>query len=396
MSELIPELRARIPVEIRTERLPREELAKPRAIARVRRDGDRLHVAAELVYGDPPVARVEDGRLVALGAGVVPRRNETAEQALGARLERELGLAPGGEVALAPAQAIEFRAALERFSGDVLGTAHREFALAPALEPQFRGGADRLELEFTSGRGGARGSTRRASCARGARASRWCRSRAAASRRCPAPGSRSTASGSPTCSPRAATTASCPASALPDLARLCAELDVPPPPGFARLRALVDDFAGLPRGRAARRPHRRAAPLPGGRRALARVPARGRARGPARRRHGPGQDAAGALRGRRGATLVVAPTSVLFGWAEQAAKLPPVPTHLRVPRPAPGARPARRRHAHQLRAAAPRRGGALGGRLGHGRARRGAGDQERRQPGRARGVRAARPLPAHA
>ena len=36
-----------------------------------------------------------------------------------------------------------------------------------------------------------------------------------------------------------------------------------------------------------------------------------------------------------GRTLVVAPTSVLFGWAEQAAKLPPGPAHLRVPRRAP-------------------------------------------------------------
>ncbi|HXX47756.1 MAG TPA: helicase, partial [Myxococcota bacterium] len=46
VAELIPELRARIPVEIATARLPREETARPRLRARVSREGDRLHVAA--------------------------------------------------------------------------------------------------------------------------------------------------------------------------------------------------------------------------------------------------------------------------------------------------------------------------------------------------------------
>ncbi len=322
VSELIPELRARIPVEIRTERLPREELAKPRAIARVRRDGDRLHVAAELVYGDPPVARVEDGRLVALGPAV-PRRNETAEQALTARLERELGLAPGGELALAPAQAIEFRAALERFSGDVLGTAHREFALAPELEPQLRGGTDRLELEFTSGRGR---SAARVDPERVLRA--WSEGESllplAGGGFAPLPAAWLAKHGQRVADLLAARRADgdLPASALPDLARLCAELLVPPPPGFARLRALVDDFAGLP---AVARPADLTAELrhyqEDGVRWLAFLREAGLG-GLLADDMGLGKTLQ-ALCAVSGRTLVVAPTSVLFGWADQAAKFRP-------------------------------------------------------------------------
>jgi len=37
-----------------------------------------------------------------------------------------------------------------------------------------------------------------------------------------------------------------PLSSLPDLARLCEELDAPPPPDFERLRNLVDDFEQIP------------------------------------------------------------------------------------------------------------------------------------------------------
>ena len=55
-------------------------------------------------------------------------------------------------------------------------------------------------------------------------------------------------------------------------------------------------------------------------------------------------------------------------------------------------RRGRRRHADHLRDPAPRREGAGGAQLRRGRARRGAGDQEPRQPDRARRLRAARGL----
>jgi superfamily II DNA or RNA helicase len=320
VAEVIPELRARIPVEILTDRLPREELAKPRLRARVTRDGDRLRVAAELIYGDPPVARVVDGRLVALG-DAVPRRSESAETALVSRLERELGLAPGGERDLGPSEAIEFRAALERFSGEVVGSAHTSFFLAPELAPELRGGSNRLELEFSSGRGGAR-----VSAARVLRA--WSEGESlvplGGGGFAPLPHAWLEKHGRRVADLLAARAAdgSVPACVLPDLARLYADLGEPPPPGFEKLRALVDGFDGLPD-----------APLP----ADLHAELRGYQREGVRwlsflRAAGLGgllADDMGlgktlqALCAVGGRTLVVAPTSVLFGWAEQAKRFRP-------------------------------------------------------------------------
>ncbi len=320
VAEVIPELRARIPVEIRTERLPREELAKPRLRARVTRHGDRLRVAAELVYGDPPVARIEDGRLVALG-NAVPRRSESAEAALVSRLERELGLAPGGERDFAPREAIEFRAALERFSGDVLGNAHASFFLAPELDPQLRGGSNRLELEFSAGPRGAR-----VDAARVLRA--WNEGESlvplSGGGFAPLPSAWLEKHGQRVADLLAARAAdgNVPACVLPDLARLYADLGEPPPPGFERLRALVDGFDGLPD-----------APLPAdlhaelrgyqieGVRWLAFLRAAGLG-GLLADDMGLGKTLQ-ALCAVAGRTLVVAPTSVLFGWAEQAKRFRP-------------------------------------------------------------------------
>ena len=320
VAEVIPELRARIPVEVRTARLPREELAKPRLRARVTREGDRLRVAAELVYGDPPVARVEDGRLVALG-DAVPRRNESAEAALVSRLERELGLAPGAERELAARDAIEFRAALEGFSGDVVGRAHESFFLAPALEPDLRSGSNRLELDFSAGKGGAR-----VDAARVLRA--WSEGESlvplAGGGFAPLPEAWLAKHGQRVADLLAARAAdgSVPACALPDLARLCADLGEPPPPGFERLRALVEGFEGLPE-----------VTLPGDLDAELRGYQRDGVRWLAfLRQAGLGgllADDMGlgktlqALCAVAGRTLVVAPTSVLFGWAEQAKRFRP-------------------------------------------------------------------------
>ncbi len=38
-----------------------------------------------------------------------------------------------------------------------------------------------------------------------------------------------------------------PMSAMPDLAKLCEELDHPPPPSFERLRPLLEEFDGIPK-----------------------------------------------------------------------------------------------------------------------------------------------------
>ena len=341
------------------------------------------------MYGDPPVARIEEGRLVALGAAV-PRRSESAEAALASRLERELGLAPGGERTLAPARGDR----VPRRARALLGRRRRRRARArsssrPSSSRSCAAARPaRARVRRGRGRRARRRGARAARLERGrvARAARRRRLRAAARRA----GSRSTASASRTCSRRAPRDGSCPACVAPrprapvrgSRRAAAAGLRAPARAG-RRLRRAA-------RGRAARRPARRAARLPA---TTACAGSRSCAR--------PGSAAcspttwAWARRCRRsarsrGRTLVVAPTSVLFGWAEQArASARAYAFRCTTAR---GARSTRAADVTLTSYALLRLDAeALArGRLGHGRARRGAGDQEPRQPGRARGVRAAR------
>ena len=321
VSEVIPDLRARLPVEVRSRRLPREQAERPRLRALVAREGDALCVRAELVYGDPPVAKVENGRLVALGGSSVPRRIENAEAALSTRLEHELGLAPGASLTLPAAQAIPFRAQLERFSGEIVGRAHEQFRLEAALEPRLSTGSDRFDLGFEPRGGGGRVDA--ASVLRAWQEGEslvpllgggfaelptdWLEKHG---RRVLDLLAASDANGRlPTC-------------AMPDLARLCEELGEPAPPGFERLRALVGDFAGLPEPRLP--PDLRAELRSYQRQGVAWLQflAEAELGGLLADDMGLGKTLQ-ALCAVRGRTLVVAPTSVIFGWAQQAGQFRP-------------------------------------------------------------------------
>jgi superfamily II DNA or RNA helicase len=249
VGDVLPSLRARITVVVETSRLPRTEKAPPRLDIAARRSGDRLVVRADVVYGRPPVARVEDDRLVVLG-GTVPIRDEAAERALARRLASELELAPGREATFADAAALEMAARLARFDGGVGGAALRDFREAPPLVPRFSlaaGGSDfALEFPLADARE-ARGPAVEAVL----RAFEEGRERVMLPDGGLAPLPRDwLARFGPLLrdllEARAAAAGALPRCALPDLARLCAALDLPPPPDYARLRAAAEDFDGIP------------------------------------------------------------------------------------------------------------------------------------------------------
>ena len=393
VADVLPSLASRMPVEIETSASRAAAREPPRLAIETTRAGDGLSVLATLVYGDPPCARIDAGRLVHL-AGPIPLRDEGAESRLVTRLRAALGLAPGHRVELAPEAAIAFVERLERFGAAVSGDAHRAFRLAAPLEPALEVRGDGFTLRFRS---------------RGEGADREADSAAvlAAFRRgeplvpllgggfAPLPADWLARFAGPLADLLAARAppAACRPALLPDLARLCALLDQPPPPGFERLAALArGDWPETPLPadlRAELRPYQKR------RRALARLPRQRRARRAARRRHGPRQDPAGA----RGA-----PRAHARRRADQRARqlagrdraLPARARDERLPRRRP--QPRRERHVTLTTYAhpAPRPGRARRGGLGHARARRGAGDQEPGEPGGAGGLRAARRAPHHA
>ncbi len=142
VGRVLPELEREIEVEVATTRLPGRTAATPPWIRfHVETVAQGIEVLPELVYGDPPVARVEAGRLVHVGGGV-PRRDEAAERRLELRLRDDLNLALGRRVRLAGADAARLLSGIRAFD-DGRPAEDRARTTDVALTPRLVGeGAD--------------------------------------------------------------------------------------------------------------------------------------------------------------------------------------------------------------------------------------------------------------
>ena len=323
VTTVLPRLRKLLPVDIETDRLPGTEKQPPRIVVQTESEGTALSVLALLVYGDPPHARVDAGRLVHLG-GTIPQRDRDAERELLRRLAAELRLSPGIRVRFQAEEAVQFNRRLERWDGQVSGNAHERFKLMAPLAPKLDLDGDRFDVSFVSA--GAAGGGGRADPNAVLRAWRdnaglvplleggWA----------PLPvdwlarfGDRVAdllaARGNDGVIPRCCTG---------DLAALCDDLDQPPPPGFNALRPLLEDFDGLPSAELPedleadlREYQKRAVDWLGFLRSggLGALLADDMGLGKTLQ----------ALCAIRGRTLVVAPTSVLHNWVAEAQRFRP-------------------------------------------------------------------------
>jgi len=242
IGKTIPALAQRILVEVRTQALPkvgaREE---PRMAFDVEQNGDRLLVFPTLVYGDPPRARVDAGRLVHI-TGALPVRDEDAERRLTHRLRDELNLVPGRRVELTGREAFLMQNGLASWLRDDARAASS--AKAVTLEAKITIDGKKLDVTLTGNDG------RTASIGAALRA--W----QAGVDLVPMAGGgwgKVPMSWFDQHGHRVADLLATrgddhavPIYALPDLARLCEELDEPPPPELDRIRPLIDNFEGIP------------------------------------------------------------------------------------------------------------------------------------------------------
>lgn len=315
---VLPSLQKRLPLDIRTKRLPSAVREPPRMSLFFKRDRDNLYVLPQIVYGDPPRARVEDERLVSL-AGEVPLRDLEAERILEERFLRELGLRVGRGEELSTEDAIEFVQKLDGFKGHLEGEGHESFRSYPELTPHLSILENDFKLTFETG--GRRADSKAVLHAWHQGSSRVPLTDGGYA---PLPHDWLATYGDRLSDLIAArdVNGTLPQAALPDLAHLCEELDAPPPPGFEKLRTLVEDFDAVPE-----------APLPD--------PLRSRLRDYQKRgvnwlvflkRAGLGAllaDDMGlgktlqALCALEGKSLVAAPTSVLQNWLEEARRFRP-------------------------------------------------------------------------
>jgi superfamily II DNA or RNA helicase len=245
VAEVLPGLERRIPVVVRTQRLPRGQVERPRLLLSSAREGDRLRVRGDLVYGTPPRARVEQGRLVHL-EGAIPVRDAAAEERLAARLHRELGLEPGIEVQLDTEQALDLAPRLSQLEGAELRgdasqfRAHGELVASLQLES-----ADAFDMRFRTSGGGR--ADARAVLRAWESGESWVALDGGGFASLPADWLARHGERVAELLAARADSGRLPACSLPDLARLCDALGAAPPAAAQRLRALVDGFSHVPR-----------------------------------------------------------------------------------------------------------------------------------------------------
>ena len=313
VAEVIPNLRKRIPVQVRTRRLPDADATPPRLILKAEADGEHLELEAAIVYGEPAVAEVKRGELVLLGE-TVPIRNKRAEQRLSREASEKLNMAIGVPRRATGARAVGIAEDLEDTNIQIVGEGLQRFKRVAPIQPRVDVQGDRLEVDFG-----------------GAEASRVIEAWLAGESLVPVSGGWAPLPtgwleehGHRVADLLAARDASGRVArhALFDLARLCETLDRPPPPQLDGLQALLDGFEGLPRQE-----------LPADLRATLRhyqqvgvdwigFLAEAGLGGILADDMGLGKTLQ-ALCGMRGKTLVVAPTSVLHNWASEARKFRP-------------------------------------------------------------------------
>ncbi|MCA9687548.1 MAG: hypothetical protein KC457_35630, partial [Myxococcales bacterium] len=106
VGQILPEVRKHLPVSIDSARLPGGAKIRPQIQLKTSREGDGLQVLATIVYGDPPIARVDGDRMRLVEpkkkAGKkaeppreLPVRNVRVEKLLRERLRERFGLEPG-------------------------------------------------------------------------------------------------------------------------------------------------------------------------------------------------------------------------------------------------------------------------------------------------------------
>jgi len=253
-ANVLPELARRMPVDVRSKRLPRiDHRLEPRILIELNQVESGLSVLPTLVYGSPPHARVDAGKLVYL-RGAVPLRDEAAETRLVHDLRDTLNLVPGRRSMITGPEMVRFADKLRSWRGGLTGDAARvvspDATLVPmlGLESLEHTGAPhvRLQLDFEV-QGGDGGRVSAESVLRAWReglglvpleGGGWA----------PLPAAWLAEHGQKVADLLAARGAdgAVAAHALPQLAQLCETLEHPAPPGLDRLRPLIDGFETLP------------------------------------------------------------------------------------------------------------------------------------------------------
>ncbi|MFP2929590.1 helicase, partial [Pyxidicoccus sp. 3LG] len=154
-GKVLPDLAKRMPVDVRSQRLPPiDRTLKPSISMELNQLDSGLSVLPTLVYGSPPTVRIDNGRMVYL-KGAVPVRDEAAEQKLIHGLRDELNMVPGRRVTVQGKEAVQLADKLRRWRGGLTGDAARVVSPNVKLRPTLavdagatQAGVPRVEFAF--------------------------------------------------------------------------------------------------------------------------------------------------------------------------------------------------------------------------------------------------------
>jgi superfamily II DNA or RNA helicase len=256
-SKVLPDLARRLPIEVRSRRLPPiDRELKPRMQLELQQLEAGLSVLPTLVYGAPPSVRIDNGRMVYL-RGAVPLRDEAAEQRLVHQLRDELNLVPGRRLTVQGPEMVRWADKLRRWRGDLTGDAAGLVSPDVRLRPLLRVDASapgagipdvRFTLEFQVE--GGKGEPQTVDAAAVIRA--WTEGLGLVPLEgggwAPLPRAWLDKHGQRVADLLAArqTDGKVANHALPELGALCETLEQPPPPGLDRLAPMIEGFEKLP------------------------------------------------------------------------------------------------------------------------------------------------------
>lgn len=156
-NEVLRDLERRIALKRETTRLPTVEVVPPRIriVTHIGKSGELL-VHPSIVYGDPVLAEVREGRLQLLQDQTIPVRDPSSEQRLTRELQGELHLRPGQLSRFEGAAAVDFNQRLKTAKARVEGPGHEAFEVRGRLNPRVelgQKGEFNLDFEFTGANG---------------------------------------------------------------------------------------------------------------------------------------------------------------------------------------------------------------------------------------------------
>jgi superfamily II DNA or RNA helicase len=330
VSEIIPKLQKLLPVEIRTQRLPTlARFETPRLHLDLSKDDNKLCVLPILVYGDPPIARIDGESMVHL-QGPIPMRDLEEEKRL-LRILINMGLTPGHKATFTGQGAAKLTLKLQQLEDDpdakLKGVAHHDFYLAaplvPRLDPQH------LDFVFESPQSETSMHKQGGKADPQAVIQAWQRKESLVplleGGMAPLPAHWLNTYGQQIAdllAAKAAADGTLPRSSMPEYAKLCQALNQTVPPELFELQTLVNNFSGL-----------QTATLPNDLQAELRhyqqegvnwlaFLRQAKLGGLLADDMGLGKTLQ-ALCAITGKTLIVAPTSVIFNWQQECARFRP-------------------------------------------------------------------------